>query len=120
MKNGFYAIYKGEEFECSFFTDDILHLISNRERPGFDNFMGTYSMKVKRKECERVYRRTLNFKYENDDFLIREEKGEMVLLETGPRSYDLKKLGFKKILNDTFQKWVNVNEGERYWYIKEY
>jgi hypothetical protein len=120
MKNGLFAIYKGEEFECSFVTDDVLHLISSKERAGFDNFMGTYSMSVKRIECERVYGKTLCFKYNNDSFLIREEKDNMVLLETGPRSYDLKKLGFKKILNDTFQKWVNVNEGEKYWAITEY
>jgi len=44
----------------------------------------------------------------------------MVLLETGPRSYDLISLGFKRVLNDTFQKWVSLSEGEKYWAIYDY
>ena len=115
-----YAIYNDRRYECSIEGENLIEIYGNRFDKGFEEFMGIYSKMISRNECSRVYRKTLCFKYNNDNFLIREEKDNMVLLETGPRSYDLKKLGFTKILNDTFQKWVNINEGEKYWAITEY
>lgn len=57
--------------------------------------MGVCYKDVLFKDCTRVYKKTLYFKYHNDSFLIHEEEKDMVLLETGPRSYDLISLGFK-------------------------
>ena len=39
---------------------------------------GTYSKLVKREECSRIYKKTLCFRYNNDSFLIREEKDNKV------------------------------------------
>ncbi|MBE6047962.1 MAG: hypothetical protein E7213_06105 [Clostridium sp.] len=116
-----YAEYNKKTFECSMSGGGkIIKLLSDSYIEGFKKGITRYYLQVERQNCTRVYRKTLCFKYNNDNFLIREEKDNMVLLETGPRSYDLKKLGFTKILNDTFQKWVNINEGEKYWAITEY
>ena len=77
--------------------------------------LSSYVKQVKKNECERVFKKELCFKYKNDSFLVRTIEGEKVLLESGPRSYDLKDFDFEKVLQDTFQKWVNVTDGELYW-----
>ncbi|AGF57865.1 hypothetical protein B0P06_003825 [Clostridium saccharoperbutylacetonicum] len=119
-ENGQYAIYKGIEYKCCFRSNGKIGLLSEIPVEGFIEFMGTYSRDVLREECSRVYKKTLCFKYNNDSFLIREEDKNRVLLETGPRSYDLISLGFERVLNDTFQKWMPVSEGEKYWAIYDY
>lgn len=116
-----YAIYKGKEYECGFrFGGKFINLYSDIPQEGFEKSYERYRMMVKREECERVYRKTLCFRYKNDNFLIQEERGGKVLLVTGPRSYDLTKLGFERIDHEMFQQWVSVSEGEKYWATKEY
>lgn len=95
-------------------------LLSKIPVEGFIDFMGTYSKDVTREDCSRIYKKTLCSKYNNDSFLIREEHDNKVLLETGPRSYDLISLGFERVLNDTFQKLVSLSEGKKYWAIYNY
>lgn len=120
-KSGMYAIYNGKEYRCGTIDGGKgIKLYSDIPLESFTEFFGTYSKLVKREECSRVYKKTLCFRYNNDSFLIREEKDNKVLLETGPRSYDLLDLGFVRVLHDTFQKWVSLDEGERYWAIMEY
>jgi len=116
-----YAIYNGKEYKCGTLKGGkCINLYSEKQENGFIEFMGTYSKNVDREKCDRVYRKTLCFRYKQDNFLIREEKDGKVLLETGPRSYDLTELGFKRVLNDTFQKWVSKTEGKEYWAYTEY
>lgn len=116
-----YALYKGKEYECStMFGGKFINLYSNIPQEGFEKSYENYSKRVKREECERVYRKTLCFRYKDDDFLIADEKGGKVLLVTGPRSYDLTKLGFERVDHEMFQKWVPLSEGEKYWANKEY
>lgn len=119
-KNGQFAIYKGIEYKCCFRSNGKIGLLSKVPVKGFNEFMGTYSKDVTKEDCSRIYKKTLCFKYNNDSFLIREKDDNKVLLETGPRSYDLISLGFERVLNDTFQKWVSLSEGKKYWAIYDY
>lgn len=119
-ESGQFAIYKGIEYKCCFRNNGKIGLLSETPVEGFIEFMGTYSRDVIREECFRIYKKTLCFKYHDDSFLIREEDNDKVLLETGPRSYDLISLGFERVLNDTFQKWVSLSEGKKYWAIYDY
>ncbi len=119
-ENGQFAIYKGIEYKCCFRNNGKIALLSETPLEEFIEFMGTYSREVTKEECSRIYKKTLCFEYNNDSFLIREEKDNKVLLETGARSYDLISLGFERVLNDTFQKWVLLDEGKRYWAIYDY
>ncbi|MFL0252916.1 hypothetical protein ACJDT4_21140 [Clostridium neuense] len=120
IENEMYAIYKGKECKCDIEDENTISIYSSSLDDGFSDFMGVYYMDVSFKDCTRVYKKTLCFKYNNDSFLIREEHDNKVLLETGSRSYDLISLGFKRVLNDIFQKWVSLSEGKRYWAIYDY
>lgn len=120
INNGTYAIYQGKEYKCDIEDEKNICIYSESLDEGFNDFMGIYYKNISFMDCTRVFKRTLCFKYNHDSFLIREEKDDKVLLETGPRAYDLISLGFKRILNDTFQKWVPLSEGEKYWAIYEY
>lgn len=116
-----YAIYENKEYRCGTLKGgEEIKLYSQEELPGFVELLGTYYKIVKRQECLRVYRKTLCFRYDDDNFLVRDEKGDMLLLETGPRAYDLLEKGFERVLHDTFQKWVPLSAGEKYWVTIEY
>ena len=116
-----YAVYKDKTYECSILNcGRKIKLLSDVPIDGFCKGIGRYYLNVERENCERVYKKMLCFNYVNDNFLIKEEKDGKVLLETGPRSYDLTELGFKRVLNDIFQKWVSKTEGKEYWAYTEY
>lgn len=119
--NMIFAEYENQTFECSLVKGGKeIKLLSDIQLNGFTKGIERYYLKVDRVKCGRVYKKTFCFKYYGDSFLVRDEMGDKVLLETGPRSYDLIALGFERILNDTFQKWVSKLEGELYWAYTEY
>ena len=116
-----YAEYKGTEYPCSMIHGGkIIKLMSERPLEGFSKGMSSYVKQVERSACERVYKKELCFKYKNDSFLVCHRDNGKVLLETGPRSYNLIELGFERVLQDTFQKWVDETDGELYWNETEY
>jgi len=121
-ENGLYAIYNKKEYKCDIENQNKVSIYSESLDEGFSEFMGVYYKEVPKNECVRIYKKTLCFLYNNDSFLIRDEDNVngKVLLETGTRSYDLTELGFKRVLNDTFQKWVSKTEGKEYWAYTEY
>lgn len=115
------AIYDGKEYECSSMNGGKrIKLLSDEAEEGFVKSIERYTKIVDRSQCSRVYKRELCFEYCNDSFLVKGQNGDMVLLEAGPRSYDLKSIGFKRVLNDTFQKWVKLSEGRIYWNETDY
>ena len=116
-----YAVYKGNTYLCSLMQGGRkINLRSEKYIEGFTKGIKNYVLQVDREECERVFRRELCFNYMNDSFLVSKEEKDKVLLESGPRSYDLSTLGFDKVLQDVFQKWVLKSEGELYWSETDY
>ena len=116
-----FAKYKGIEYACSMMRGGtVIKLMSEKPIEGFSHGVSSYVKQVERKECERVYKKELCFRYKNDSFLVRQKEGSRILLETGPRSYKLSDYGFEKVLQDTFQKWVDETDGELYWNETEY
>lgn len=110
-----FAKYNGKEYECASMRGGKKYkLLSEHPVDGFSKGLSCYTKIVSREECSKVYKKEMCFKYKGDSFLIIKENGNKILLESGPRSYDLKALGFDKILNDTFQKWVEKKDGEIY------
>lgn len=116
-----YAVYNGNTYLCSMMQGGKkINLRSKTYIEGFTKGISNYILQVDREKCERVFRRELCFRYKNDSFLVTKEENDKVLLETGPRSYDLSTLGFDKVLHDVFQKWVSKSEGELYWSETDY
>ncbi len=116
-----YAVYKGNIYKCSTVQGGkIIKLLSETNVKGFTKGIVSYYLQVSREECDRVFKREQCFRYIDESYLVKEEKEDKVLLETGPRGYDLSALGFTRVLNDVFQKWAPKSEGEYYWNETDY
>lgn len=116
-----YAEYNGKKYRCSMTNGGKnINLLSDTIEDGFSMGLSCYIKKVERDECTRVFRKELCFKYNGDVFLVKEDEGDRILLETGPRSYKLEEYGFLKILNDVYQKWVDKRDGELFWSETDY
>ncbi len=116
-----FADYKGQIYKCSIARGGKqIRLLSDTCVDGFEKGITGYVKKVDKADCDRVYKKELCFRHMNDAFLVLNTEDERVLLESGPRSYDLTEIGFERKQNDVFQKWVNKNEGEMYWNETDY
>lgn len=112
-----YAIYNENEYKCSIGRDkQLIKLLSDSYQDGFtkSNF-GGYVKEVSREECTKVFKKELCCKYNNEKFLVRQENDDNILIESGPRSYNLEESGFSRISNDVFQKWIKKTDCELYW-----
>jgi hypothetical protein len=118
VRNGFYAIYKGKEYEVGAMNPDIVSLRSfdpNDVSNGFSLYKGVvYIKRVHRSELEEIYRIRTYAEHEGIKFQVTKEDGDKILLSNLIGDYRVfERLGMKMVEKGVYEKWVDKSDVTR-------
>ena len=115
MKNNVFAIYKGKEYQADVRSDSSIILRSYDENDVNNGFIQNKSLNkavkcykyVLKSELEDLYRKKVVVKYNEYEFLVMDEKDDMLLIYTMAGDYRVwHKLGMEIMDKGVYQKWV--------------
>lgn len=121
MKNDYFAVFQGEEYEFIDQTSYILLISENSKSvaKGFEPEDSVYTRQVQLGELDTAYRCTTYARYQDIECLITKcEKGQIRLRYT----YSYRKAeehGFIEIDRSVYEKYVSVRDIAEAWYQYE-
>ncbi|MRN53036.1 hypothetical protein [Paenibacillus monticola] len=115
MKNGIYAIYKGNEYEAGTKGANTIVLRSyncNDISKGFSLYKNIlYTKNVERNEVEELYSISTIADFKGIKFQVIKEEGSTVLLSSINGDYKvLENLGLDMADKGVYQKWIDISE----------
>ncbi len=123
MKNGIWALYKGEEYEVIRRENGDFQIFTEDKKASHFGFFKDqtdyYCKNVKREEITAIYEVRHHAIYKGLEFPVFREEGSKLLLGSGIHGPDIiKKYAFIEVDRYEYEKWVDRSEVERYFEVK--